>query len=137
MLRPAEAAALGGFTDATPTRPVGYTASHAILTDMARRASPSGRPIGAGKHWRSPTTCASGPGAAQGRLKCGRASITALIADHPQYLASARMAELLSASGLRTSQGGAPPGALPGEPGQSVGGLSDRQRDRLIGVLEE
>ncbi len=71
-------------------------------------------------------------------LKCGRASITALIADPPQYLASAKMAQLLR--------------ALPGygpvkvarllercqvSPVKSVGGLSERQRDRLIGVLQE
>ena len=71
-------------------------------------------------------------------LKCGRASITTLIADPPQYLASAKMVQLLR--------------ALPGygpvkvahlleccrvSPRRTVKGLNERQRRELIKALEE
>jgi hypothetical protein len=71
-------------------------------------------------------------------LKRGRISITALIADPPEYLGSAKMMTLLR--------------ALPGcgpikaarllerchvSPTKSIGGLTERQRSELIRALQK
>ncbi len=71
-------------------------------------------------------------------LKGGRVSIIELIADPPPYLASAKVRGLLRAlPGFGPAKATRLMERCQVSPVKSVGGLSERQRARLIGALQE
>jgi rRNA processing protein Krr1/Pno1 len=71
-------------------------------------------------------------------LKGGRVSVIELIADPPAYLASAKVMELLRAlPGFGPAKATRLMESCQVSPVKSVGGLSERQRDRLIGALQQ
>ena len=71
-------------------------------------------------------------------LKGGRVSIIELIADPPPYLASAKVMELLRAlPGFGPAKATRLMERCQVSPVKSVGGLSEGQRNKLVGALQE